>query len=140
MSPIGYQDFDLKIELIPGTDNRYCVEVSNSPSGQAKGKFDLPFSEQELDSLRHTGLPTLEGAKDFGCALFTSVFTDQIYTCLQRSFDAAHSKGQGVRIRLRLTDAPALADLPWEFLFDPHANRFLAASTITSLVRYLDLP
>ena len=46
----------------------------------------------------------------------------------------------GLRLRLRLTDTPALAELPWEFLYDPRHNRFLAQSRHTPLVRYLDLP
>ena len=45
-----------------------------------------------------------------------------------------------MRLRLRLTDTPELADLPWEFLYDPRLNRFLAQSRRTPLVRYLDLP
>src|SRR4029077_5893738 len=45
-----------------------------------------------------------------------------------------------LRIRLRLTDVPELADLPWEFLYDAAQNHFLTTSTETPLVRYLDLP
>jgi CHAT domain len=45
-----------------------------------------------------------------------------------------------MRLRLRLTDAPELAELPWEFLYDPRHNKFLAQSRHTPLVRYLDLP
>ena len=43
-------------------------------------------------------------------------------------------------ITSRLADAPELAGLPWEFLYDPRHNRFLALSRRTPLVRYLDLP
>jgi CHAT domain len=46
----------------------------------------------------------------------------------------------GLRIRLRLTGAPELDDLPWEFLYTKGRNRFLALSKDTPLVRYLDLP
>ena len=45
-----------------------------------------------------------------------------------------------MRLRLRLADTPELAELPWEFLYDPRLNRFLAQSRHTPLVRYLDLP
>ena len=33
-----------------------------------------------------------------------------------------------MRLRLRLADTPELAELPWEFLYDPRRHRFLAQS------------
>jgi len=35
---------------------------------------------------------------------------------------------------------PELARLPWEYLYNPSRNQFLALSNTTPLVRYLDLP
>ncbi|MDQ5825740.1 MAG: tetratricopeptide repeat protein, partial [Chloroflexota bacterium] len=46
----------------------------------------------------------------------------------------------GVRLRLRLVDVPELAGVPWEYIYNPALNRFLALSTETPLVRYLDMP
>ena len=46
----------------------------------------------------------------------------------------------GLRLRFRLADTPELAELPWEFLYDPRHRRFLAQSRYSPLVRYLDLP
>ncbi|MEZ4869996.1 MAG: SUMF1/EgtB/PvdO family nonheme iron enzyme [Caldilineaceae bacterium] len=60
-------------------------------------------------------------------------------SCLHRTVDQARQQGQGVRIRLRLSETPELADLPWEFLYDAGQSHFLAYSTTTPLVRYLDL-
>ncbi|KPV48259.1 hypothetical protein SE17_39035, partial [Kouleothrix aurantiaca] len=45
-----------------------------------------------------------------------------------------------LRLRLRLTGTPELTDLPWEFLHNPTFNRFLALSSQTPLVRYLEMP
>lgn len=70
----------------------------------------------------------------------THVFAGQVQSCLQRSLDSVRQQGQGLRIRLRLSDAPELTDLPWEFLYDPTQSHFLAYSTLTPLARYLDLP
>ena len=50
------------------------------------------------------------------------------------------AQGVGLRLRLRLTDTPQLAGLPWEFLYIRRENRFLAWSSRTPVVRYLDLP
>ena len=52
----------------------------------------------------------------------------------------AYRQGMGVRIKLHLTNALDLADLPWEFLYDPTSQRFLVLSVSTPLVRYIDLP
>ena len=52
------------------------------------------------------------------------------------------NRSQGIRLRLRLhlSEVPELLNLPWEYLYDPSANNFLALSVDTPLVRYLDLP
>ena len=39
-----------------------------------------------------------------------------------------------LRIRLRLSDTPELAELPWEFLYDQTRNRFLGLSDRTPLM------
>ena len=46
----------------------------------------------------------------------------------------------GLRIKLRLNETPELITLPWEYLFHPSLDRFLALSAETPLVHYLDLP
>lgn len=129
-----YLDFDL---LIEGSEGGYRARVLNSPAGQATTNFRLSFLEQEgrgLEALE------IESVKTFGKRLFEAVFDDQVQSCLRRSLDQANRQGMGLRIRLRLTDVPELASLPWEYLYDPHLNRFFALSIETPLVRYLDLP
>jgi hypothetical protein len=135
MAGIKYLDFDL---LIEGSEEGYCAGVLNSPAGQASANFSLPFLEgggrgpEKLD---------IEPVKTFGERLFEAVFVDQVQSCLRRSLDEAkRQQCTGLRIRLRLTDVPELASLPWEYLYDPDPNRFLVLSTETPLVRYLDLP
>ena len=78
--------------------------------------------------------------REFGSKLYEAVFNDDMRACLRRSLDQAGQEGKGLRIRLRLTDAPELNDLPWEYLYNPTLNRFLSLSVETPLVRYLDLP
>ncbi|HEX5872276.1 MAG TPA: CHAT domain-containing protein, partial [Longimicrobium sp.] len=62
--------------------------------------------------------------------------------CLRACEDEARREGlRGVRIRLRLSDTPAVAplvDLPWEYLYDPEQDRFLSHYMETPLVRYLE--
>ena len=50
----------------------------------------------------------------------------------QRSLDRARAEqAGGLRLRLRLNDAPAIAGLPWELLYDAKTNSFLAQSERT---------
>jgi hypothetical protein len=136
MAEIRYLDFDLFIER---SGEGYRARVFNSPAGQATADFRLPFSEPELEKFLSES-PKREAARAFGERLFNAVFKDEVLTCLRRSLDEANRQGAGLRIRLRLADAPELVDLPWEYLYNPTLNRFLALSVETPLVRFLDLP
>jgi len=82
----------------------------------------------------------MEAAKSFGGRLFQAVFGGEVRGCLRSSMDEADRQGAGLRIRLRLAEVPELADLPWEYLYNPALNRFLVLSIETPIVRYLDLP
>jgi hypothetical protein len=141
-----YRDFDLLIER---SGQGYRAQVLESPAGQATADFTLPFSDLELENvLLRLGRPVrtvrrlesteMSTAKSFGSALFNAVFSGDVRACLRSSVDEGKREGVGIRVRLRLAD-PALADLPWEFLYVQSVNRFLALSVQTPLVRYMDL-
>jgi hypothetical protein len=146
----SYQDFDLLIE--PGTRGHYRARVLRSPAGEsAPVQFTLPFSPMELENFvlkvglarrgaRGPGRPGNAPLKDFGGKLYGAVFQDELRDTLLRSLSLTSGPGMGLRLRLRLTGAPELADVPWEFLYDQRLNRFLVQSRRTPLVRYLDLP
>ena len=145
-----YEDFDLLIE--PGLPGGYRARVLRSPAGEsAPVQFILPFSPVELENIvlkvgranrrsRGPGRPENAPLKDFGRKLYNAVFQDELRDTLQRSLRQTRAQGVGMRLRLRLADTPELAELPWEFLYDPRHNRFLAQSRHSPLVRYLDLP
>jgi len=144
-----YLDFDL---LILRSGRGYRAKVINSPCGQATGaKFTLPFSPIELDNFwlrvgrqasrfRSTASAEDETVKAFGQKLFVAVFDDALQNCLYRSLDESIRQGaKGLRIRLRMTDTPEIGDLPWEYLYNPQMDDFLALSVETPIVRYLDV-
>ena len=146
-----YQDFDLLIE--PATRGRYRARVLQSPTGDgATVQFKLPFSPAEVDNLRmrvsrrprgtrgRRGPPEMAPLKDFGGKLYDAVFQDELRDMLSRSLSRTRTERVGLRLRLRLNNVPALAGLPWEFLYDGRRNRFLARSRHTPLVRYLEMP
>ena len=148
MEIVSYLDFDL---LIQRAGTNYRAQVVNSPAGQASTDFGIPFSDLELENFllrvgrpqrgfRRIDSPEVEAAKVFGQRLFSTIFNSEVRACLRSSLDEANRQGVGLRIRLRLTDVPELADLPWEYLYNPALNRFLTLSVTTPIVRYLDLP
>ncbi|MGB8648077.1 MAG: SUMF1/EgtB/PvdO family nonheme iron enzyme [Anaerolineae bacterium] len=148
MPALDYIDLDLEIGR---TATGYHAAITNSPAGQANADFVLPFAEYELDSLllrlggrrrssRRVETDEMRAAKTFGGKLFNAVFSGDLKSCLATSQYAAEQQGNGLRVRLRLTNAPDLTDLPWEYLYDASRNRFLSLSVQTPLVRYLDLP
>jgi len=89
--------------------------------------------------VRRLNSPEMESARIFGKRLFEAVFGSEVFGCLRSSLDRAEEKETGLRLRLRL-NAPELADLPWEYLYNPALNRFLVLAVETPLVRYLELP
>ena len=142
-----YKDFDLLLERAP---KGFRAQVLSSTAGQATVDFQLPFSDVELENcllklgrttrlVRRIESSEMTTAKTFGAALFNAVFAGDVRACLRSAADEAKRENTGVRLRIRLAD-PALADLPWEFLYNPAVNRFLALSIQSPLVRYMELP
>ncbi len=148
MKPIAYLDFDLQIER---AGDGYRAQVLDSPAGNATHTFSLPFAPLELENyrlrlgamrqgMRGGSSPEAETAKNFGGRLFETVFDGEVQGCLHSSLNMASQQGKGLRIRLRLTEAPDLLDLPWEYLYNRTRNLFYALSVETPLVRYLEMP
>jgi len=146
---VEYVDFDLQIE--PKSGGRYRARVLDSPGGQASHEFSLPFSDLELENfllrigharrrMRRLESTETHTAKLFGGQLFETVFSGAIRSALSASLAEVRRRNVGLRLRLRLTDAPELCNLPWEFLYDGALNRFLCLSKETPVVRFLELP
>ncbi len=128
MAQQQYLNFDLLIELDADVGH---ARVLDSPAGQARATFAL---------MPATSTPNnVQQAMEIGAALFDAVFNGEIGTCLRRSEDEAERQGIGLRIRLRL-DHAALVALPWELLYDSSRHRFLALSTATPIMRYMEQP
>lgn len=148
MGSLTYVDFELQVQR---AGDRYKADVLRSPVGEASSLFELPFSEDRLENLilkigPHSGhvrgqsSGALEAAIELGGRLFDGVFSGDVRTCLRRSLDAvAGQPGLGLRLKLRLQAIAELGDLPWEFLYDGSEGCFLAQSSYTPLVRYLEM-
>lgn len=147
MGEINYLNFDIVIQR---AGDGYRAQVQ-SPAGEASCPFTNPFSQLEVEhfmlsaapgkrSVRRIDAPEVAAAKKFGERLYSSVFAGDVGSVLRSSLDEAWHRNAKLRVRLRLSDAPELADLPWEYLYNPSLNRFLALDDDTAIVRYLDVP
>jgi formylglycine-generating enzyme required for sulfatase activity len=150
MSITDYDNFDL---LILPANGRFQARVIKSTCGEASTEFDFRFSQ---DDIRRSFPLAGTAARDvrpvvaseseelnprkFGAQLFDVVFAGPVGQALLCSLDHAKGKSRGLRIRLRLAAVPALAELPWEYLYATPLDRFLALSEETPIVRYLELP
>ena len=145
---LDFLDFDLLLErAVRG----FRAHVLNSPVGQAESEFKMPFSEMELEVFflrmsQSRGLTRRAEKKDsgptreLGGKLFEAVFTEDVLSCLRSSIDEADRQGKGLRIRLRFSGTPQLANLPWEYLYNSKQKKFVSLSRSTPVVRYIELP
>ena len=146
-----YEDFE--IEIRAGSDNLYHVSIQ-SIAGDTKAAVRLPVDmltlEKHLQSLeiailrshgtrRRISSTESQQVQEFGRILFDTLFTDDIRSLYDVSQRQAMQNDRGLRIKLYI-DAPELAILPWEFLYDPREGEYTALSRATPIVRYLDLP
>lgn len=157
-----YDDFDLQIWR---DGDRYMAEVKASPAGGTQRvPLTWPFGPDSSDYLRlklenavlkgrgyrSAGPMTSDEAMlhEFGSNVFRAVFGDTraIAECFTSSLEAVRNDAgkAGLRIKLRL-DAPELAALPWEYMFDeaqtnpnPLQN-YLCLRFRSPLVRFLDV-
>lgn len=130
-----YRNFTL---LITQSPTGYQARVIGSPLGDdAAVDFQLPEAWERLgDALwQQSGSDSL--AAEMGRRLYDTVFAGAVGASLVRNWEVADHR---LRIVLRLDKGlAALATLPWEFLYASHLNRYLAPSTETPLVRYLEV-
>jgi len=124
--------------------------VLDSPSGQATTEFAMPFSDMELENfllkigrptsgVRRIESPENAAAREFGSRLYDAVFGHDVGIQWVRSIDSAEREDRGLRLRLRLSEAPQLSDLPWEYLYSPANDDFVVLSSWTPVVRYISL-
>ena len=147
----GYLDFDLHIESV---GRRFRARATKPGGGVATIEFARPFTRDQVKVLvlqlgrtRQTtrAMPgrvpvqEIRTVDEFGKRLFDKVFIGEVRAALDDSLRTARDNHVGLRIRLRLSDVPDIADLPWEYLAAP-GGEFLALSRYTPIVRFLDVP
>lgn len=145
---VTYDNFDLRLTH---ARESYDVRVLSSPFGEAQSTFVLPFTDAEIaaflePAVRQSYLRSSQADSELltpqqvGARLYDALFAGEVRDIFRRSLDETARQNKGLRIRLHLADTPELASLPWEFLYVPDLDRFLALSDQNLLVRYLALP
>jgi hypothetical protein len=137
------QHIDFAITVGAGQAAGYPVAATAQGLGRVTGI--LPSADPGLSALLNRALscpPGDPGAQDdattaAGAALFSWLLAEPLETQLRLAWDRAERLGQGLRLRLSI-DAPEIAALPWEMLYDPRRDHFFATEATTPLMRYLD--
>ena len=144
-----YQNFDLVLEELGGASYRARV-MTSAHEDMPSARFVMPFDARDLKLLLLTLDPGRSGtrrearsthtqaAEEFGGAMFEAVFAGDVRLAWHQFQQSAWESGNGVRLRLRLGDAPSIAGLPWELLHDRRTDDYLAQSDRTPIIRYLD--
>lgn len=143
-----YEEFDLQLDR---AEDAYTARVVDSPTGPtAAVPFQLPGTPESLKLLvltlravrRIRALETeaAPDARKYGAELFNAIFQGDVLSALRGSLHVASSRDHGLRLRLRFTDPAALANVPWELLYDPVRHRFLCQYGKYPVVRFLEIP
>jgi len=134
-----YQDLELSV-VVAQTPHTYLV-TARSSAGQASGHATLdPASDEWRAALDAIHREDTDEALffDLGTRLFAALFPDDVQDAYRASLGYAQGEGQGLRLRLHLTQAPELAALPWEYLYDRQRDLFLGVSSDTPLSRFIE--
>lgn len=141
----------LELSISPtGTPGRYLAHITHSPAGEASAVLtidaDSLISRDELQravlasaTATRTITRTIERPlRTTGESLFAAIFSAPALAGRYRgSLAICEKHGERLRIVLRL-DAPELAALPWEAMYDVESGRYLCRRE--PLVRTLSAP
>ncbi|HEX6911491.1 MAG TPA: CHAT domain-containing protein, partial [Longimicrobium sp.] len=135
---------DLDIVLLPG-GARGVVRMARCGTrhgeGQDAATLDVDALAQAAARLDEAGGTGVDAAtqRAVGITLYQGLLGDgDVGQQLGRCLDGARAQeNAGVRVRLNLDGVPSLAPIPWELVYLPGTERFLASSTRSPVVRYL---
>lgn len=137
---LNYHTFEISI-ISAGTANQYQL-LAQSTQGEANATTVIdPASPSLVGWLKKLDRQILyeEGLKAFGAELYQYLFVGKIHSLFNRALGETLARSDlGLRLRLKF-EVPALNILPWELLYSPDQQRFLAISAETPLCRYISL-
>jgi hypothetical protein len=135
----SYQD--LELTLVRAQEPHTYLVIADSNAGRAS-------AHMRLDPTDETWRPLLEAVQreqtneqcltQLGARLFATLLPGDVEDAYRAARGHAEGAGQGLRVRLRLTEAPELAGLPWELVYDAQRQLFLGISDDTPLSRFIE--
>jgi small GTP-binding protein len=130
---MNYQDFQVLVTA--------AREIrASSAQGDEWGELRLDMSRIKLAlSLIEKRQTDADLLKNLGGELHQALFPNKVHGHWRATKAGAEAAGSSVRLRL-IFEAPELAALPWELLYDESTNTFLANDTQTAFSRYIDVP
>jgi len=136
-SALKYENFDIVIEK--ERDGRYPV-VLWPPSFAENEYLSEEISSQDLTKIWEAfdkNQASRDVLEKVGRTLFNCLFHGSILNKFNSEFGKIRDDdSRGLRIRLFIWD-PTIAKVPWELLYDPSRNLFLATWIKTPVVRYM---
>ena len=117
----------------------YSALIVESPAGEARSDLVFDPTDMELrDALAASAARDTDAGflREVGQYLFEQLFQGPVEELLRSSLAIVRREEKALRVRLRF-EAPELAALPWEYLFDPVEDHFLATLADAALVRYI---
>jgi formylglycine-generating enzyme required for sulfatase activity len=148
---LEYDNFE--IEVGSGAGLEYEVAV-RSRAGEAREMMRFPYDKLALDSRlkdlqiallrsggqrRRVASQEEQAVQDFGLDLFNALIANEVRARYDISQNLAGQDDKGLRLILRIQD-PALAALPWEFMYDSRKGEYVCLSRNTPIVRYPESP
>ena len=139
---MDYQDFT--IEIRSARQNRIEATVIEAPGrATARVTFSKPLSRKELDLLvkppKSASSPRASQPREVGERLYSALFQREIETLFKSCRSSLRRGHEGLRLRLRISaddpEASYLSGIPWEWLWDPGQEAFLAIDLSTPIVR-----
>jgi len=139
-----FEDLALRIS---STGSNYRVSA-HSGRGEAGAAMEFPFDERDIenfmlrwcdphrDAVRGWTPPSLAPYVEFGQTLFEALFSGDVRDLyMKHRAEVDHGRVR-LRISLSVTEAPRLAEVPWEYCYD--GSDFLLLTGTTSLTRRFD--
>ena len=142
---MDYQDFTIDVQS--AGDGRFEARVIEAPYFRDRPRvfFSRPIEEADLRKLIgafNQPPPPEVPARRLGKQLYSAIFSGDLADLFVRcraALPSGGSAGLRLRIKLQLDDPRAeteyLAALPWEWLFDPRSDTFLATELRNPVVR-----
>lgn len=140
--PVAAPAQTLELLVGSGPDDRLTdstpVQVVLGSGERATGRlaFADPLEIAQVVGRVHSRQAGDDELIRLGSSLFRALFADAVGAAYREARGRAAAGGGALRVALTI-GAPALAALPWEFLYDPSLRHFLALTPQIRLVRNL---